>query len=153
MPRGLPRESTLVPTATKSPFNAAATQSPWNVPPEGLTAACQRKDPVAVYDVTARSRPADGPETTATLPKLSVAIRAAWPALSVPAERPPPVHRTGSVVTATTGLARTNCMAREMLQPARKRRLLVLRFPVEVVILFIVLPSFPVPSVAFSTNS
>jgi len=42
-------------------------------------------------------------------------------------------------------------MAREMLQPARRRRLLVLRFPVEVVILFIVLPSFPVPSVAFST--
>src|SRR5512134_1463113 len=109
MPRGLPRESMLVPTATKSPLGAAATQSPRHVPTEGLTALCQRRDRVAVYDVTARSRPSDGPDTTATLPRSSVAIGPAWPALTVPAERPPPVHRTGIVVAATTGPARTSC--------------------------------------------
>ena len=44
---------TLWPTATKSPFGAAATQSPMNVPLDGKTTLCQRKVPSAVYEVTA----------------------------------------------------------------------------------------------------
>ena len=67
----------------------------------------QRKDPVAVYDVTARSRPPDGPDTTATLPEASAAMRAALPALSRPAERPPAVHSAGTMVAARAGLAPT----------------------------------------------
>src|SRR5450755_1334953 len=101
----------LWPTATTSPLGAATTQSPTNVPNEGLTTLRQRKDPVAVYDVKARSRPFDGPDTTATLPEASAAIRPAWPALSKPAERPPAVHSTGSVVAATAGLAVNACIA------------------------------------------
>ena len=105
----------------------------------GLTALRQRNAPVAVYDVTARSRPTEGPDTTATLPEASAAIRAAWPALSMPAERPPAVHSTGSVVAATAGLAVNGCIAREMMQAAKKRPRTVMRFIVEFMILFIVL--------------
>ena len=104
-PNGLPFESMLVPTAAKSPVGVATTQSPRNVPETGLTERCHRSAPPAVYDVTAKLRAKAGPDTTATLPEPSAAILAACPALSLPAERPPAVHSTGSVVAATTGLA------------------------------------------------
>ena len=71
----------------------------------GADRAAPAQHPVAVYDVTARSRPPAGPDTTATLPEASAAIRAAWPALSRPAERPPAVHSTGTVVAPMAGLA------------------------------------------------
>jgi hypothetical protein len=63
-----------------------------NVPTSALTVLCQRGAPSDVYEVTARRCPSAGPDTMATLPQASTAIRAAWPALSVPAERPPAVQ-------------------------------------------------------------
>src|SRR5512145_2694895 len=100
---GLPLEVALCATATKSPFGAATTQSPMNLPTLGLTLRCHRNAPSAVCEVTARRLPSDGPDTMATLPQGSAAIRAAWPALKVPAERPPAVHSTGTVIAAAAG--------------------------------------------------
>ena len=45
---GLPEDVTLWPTATKSPLGAATTQSPVNVPVEGLMALRQRRAPSCV---------------------------------------------------------------------------------------------------------
>jgi hypothetical protein len=69
-------------------------------------------------------------------------MRAAWPALSLPAERPPAVHSTGSVGTARAELAVNACIAREVMEAVQKRPRTGLRFIIEFMILFMVLLSF-----------
>ena len=96
-----PRESRLWPSATTSPFDVEATQSPTNVPETGATVVRQRSAPSMVYEVTASRRPPAGPEITVTLPAASTAMRLACPAPPLPASAPPAVHRTGGVVAAT----------------------------------------------------